>query len=77
MARDLVSGETVYLGRNGDWTRDRDFALLIDDATTADLHLLDAEARAHEVMAPHLADAPDRRRVRAPGRGLPLIQIKA
>jgi hypothetical protein len=57
MATDLVSGETVYLGRNGDWTRDRDFALLIDDATTADLHLLDAEARAHEVMAPHLTDA--------------------
>jgi hypothetical protein len=57
VARDLISGETVYLGRNGDWTRDADFALLIDDATTAELHLLDAEARAHEVAAPHLAEA--------------------
>jgi len=56
-ATDLVTGETVYLGPNGDWTRDPRQALLIDDAMTAELHLLDAEARAHEVSAPRLAVA--------------------
>ncbi len=56
-AKDIVTGDTVYLGRNGDWTRDLSFALRIEDAMTGDLHLLDAEARAHEVTAPHLAEA--------------------
>jgi hypothetical protein len=56
-ARDLLTGETVYLGRNGDWTRDPALALRIEDTTTGDLHLLDAEARAHEVTAPRLAEA--------------------
>jgi hypothetical protein len=53
-ATDLVTGETVYLGPNGDWTRDPSRALEIADAMTAELHLLDAEARAHEVTAPRL-----------------------
>ena len=58
-ATDLVAGDTVYLGRNGDWTRDPASALKIEDATTAGLHLLDAEARAHEVRSPHLAAVAD------------------
>jgi len=56
-ATDLVTGETVYLGPNGDWTRDPRRALGIMDAMTAELHLLDAEARAHEVTAPRLTEA--------------------
>ncbi len=56
-AKDVVTGDTVYLARNGGWTRDPGFALKIEDATTGDLHLLDAEARGHEVTSPHLADA--------------------
>jgi hypothetical protein len=55
-AKDVVTGDTVYLGRNGDWTRDPALALRIEDASTGDLHLLDAEARAHEVSAPYLAE---------------------
>ena len=56
-AKDVVTGDTVYLSKNGDWTRDPTFARRIEDATTGDLHLLDAEARAHEVTAPRLAEA--------------------
>jgi hypothetical protein len=56
-AKDIITGDTVYLDGNGDWTRDKARALRIEDALTADLHLLDAEARAHEVSAPHLAEA--------------------
>jgi len=55
-ATDLMTGETVYLGRDGGWTRDRARALRIDDEFTGALHLLDAEARGHEVSAPRLAE---------------------
>ena len=56
-ATDLITGDTVYLGRNGDWTREPGAALVIEDASSADLHLLDAEARGHEVSAPYLTEA--------------------
>ena len=56
-AKDIITGDTVYLDGNGDWTRDKAHALRIEDALTADLHMLDAEARGHEVSAPYLAEA--------------------
>lgn len=56
-ARDILTGETVYLGHDGGWTRDPARALRIEDDMTGDLHLLDAEARGHEVTAPRLAES--------------------
>jgi hypothetical protein len=56
-ARDILTGDTVYLGQDGFWTRDPACALRIEDDMTGDLHLLDAEARGHEVTAPRLAEA--------------------
>jgi hypothetical protein len=52
-----LTGDTVYLGQDGFWTRDPACALRIEDDMTGDLHLLDAEARGHEVTAPRLAEA--------------------
>jgi hypothetical protein len=34
-AKDLITGDTVYLDGNGDWTRDKAHALRIEDALTA------------------------------------------
>ncbi|MFW5641625.1 MAG: DUF2849 domain-containing protein [Roseicyclus sp.] len=56
-ANDVLTGDIVYLGHDGGWTRDPARALRIEDETTGDLHLLDAEARGHEVTAPRLAEA--------------------
>jgi hypothetical protein len=56
-ANDILTGDVVYLGHDGGWTRDPARALPIEDEMTGDLHLLDAEARGHEVTAPRLAEA--------------------
>lgn len=56
-ANALVEGDVVYLDARGQWTRRPAEALLIEDEADAALHLLDAEARAHEVVGPYLADA--------------------
>ncbi|MGP1355188.1 DUF2849 domain-containing protein [Roseicyclus sp.] len=56
-ANDLLQGDAVWLDRNGQWTRHHSEALLIEDEGSAQLHLLDAEARGHEVVGPYLADA--------------------
>ncbi|GAA5078822.1 DUF2849 domain-containing protein [Roseibacterium beibuensis] len=56
-ANDLLLGDAVWLAPDGSWTRHMSEALLIEDQASADLHLLDAEARGHEVVGPYLADA--------------------
>ncbi len=56
-ANALLEGDVVWLDASGHWTRQMARAALIEDAATAELHLLDAHARAHEVVGPYLADA--------------------
>lgn len=56
-AHALAEGGTVWLDADGQWTRREADAVLIEDAATADLFLLDAEARGHEVAGAHLVDA--------------------
>ena len=56
-ANALLEADVVYLAPDGGWTRQHDKALLITDAATAELHLLDAAARGHEVVGAYLADA--------------------
>jgi hypothetical protein len=56
-ANALLEGDVVYLAPDGGWTRHHAHALMITDAVTAELHLLDATARGHEVVGAYLADA--------------------
>jgi hypothetical protein len=56
-ANALLQGDVVYLTHDGEWTRRHAEAELIEDAGLADLRLLDAEARGHEVVGAYLADA--------------------
>ncbi|MEJ6391705.1 DUF2849 domain-containing protein [Gymnodinialimonas sp. 2305UL16-5] len=56
-ANALLEGDVVYLTHQGDWTRHHHEADLIEDQATADLRLLEAQAQAHEVVGPYLADA--------------------
>ena len=56
-ANDLMLGDVVYLSADGGWTRRHEDAELIEDQGTAELKLLDAEARGHEVVGAYLADA--------------------
>ena len=55
-ANALMEGDVVYLSRHGDWTRDLAQADLIEDHGTAEIRLLEAQALAHEVVGPYLAD---------------------
>lgn len=55
-ANALLEGDVVYLTANGDWTRHLSEAELLTDQGLADLKLLDAEARGHEVVGAYLAD---------------------
>jgi hypothetical protein len=55
-ANALFEGDVVYLAADGDWTRALSKADLFTNEATAALALLDAEARAHEVVGPYLAD---------------------
>ena len=56
-ANALLEGDVVYLTQQGHWTRNHAEADLIEDAATADIRLLEAQALAHEVVGPYLADA--------------------
>ena len=56
-ANALLEGDVVWLAADGHWTRQMDEAALIEDEASAELHLLDAHARAHEVVGPYLAEA--------------------
>ena len=55
-ANALFEGDVVYLAADGDWTRRLAQADLFTNEAAAALALLDAEARAHEVVGPYLAD---------------------
>jgi len=52
----LLEGDVIYLDATGEWTRDLAQARVFTDAAEADLHLLDAQARAHEIVGAYLAD---------------------
>lgn len=56
-ANALLEGDVVYMTAAGHWTRHHAEAELIEDAATAELRLLDAEARGHEVVGAYLAEA--------------------
>jgi hypothetical protein len=56
-ANDLLTGEVVYLTADDRWTPHHHEAELIEDEAEAQLRLLAAEARAHEVVGAYLADA--------------------
>ncbi|ABD54691.1 DUF2849 domain-containing protein [Jannaschia sp. CCS1] len=56
-ANALLEGDVVYLTKQGHWTRLHAEADLIEDQATADIRLLEAQALAHEVVGPYLADA--------------------
>jgi hypothetical protein len=56
-ANALLEGDVVYLTADGAWTRHHAEAELIEDQATADLRLLEAAARGHEVVGAYLADA--------------------
>ena len=56
-ANALLEGDVVYLTKDGHWTRHHAEAHLIEDAVTADIRLTEAQALAHEVVGPYLADA--------------------
>jgi len=56
-ANALLEGDVVWLARDGHWTRKLEEAELIEDEVTGELHLLDADARAHEVVGAYLAEA--------------------
>jgi hypothetical protein len=78
-AKDIITGDTVYLDGNGDWTRDKaQFALRIEDALTTAICTCwmprRAPTRSRPRTWPRRTDPP---RQRAPGPTLPLIQIKA
>lgn len=53
----LIEGDAVWLAADDSWTRDIAEAELIDDPAHADIRLIDALARASEVVGPYLADA--------------------
>jgi hypothetical protein len=55
-ANDLLTGDVVWLGRDGLWTRDLARAAVAEDVETADRLLGAATARPHEVVGPFLAD---------------------
>ena len=56
-ANALLEGDTVWLTADDRWTRRMSEAELIEDEAHAQLRLLDAEARAAEVVGAYLADA--------------------
>lgn len=56
-ANALLEGDVVYLTEDDRWTRAHNEAELIEDEAHAQIRLLDAGARAAEVVGPYLADA--------------------
>jgi len=55
-ANALLEGDVVYLTAEDRWTRDLAEAELLTDEADADLRLLQAQARADEVVGVYLAD---------------------
>ena len=56
-ANALIEGDVVYLTADDRWTRIHAEAELIEDEAHAQIRLLDAEARAGEIVGAYLADA--------------------
>lgn len=55
-ANALLEGDVIYLDAKSEWVRDLQDAEVLTDQATADLKLLEAEARAHETVGVYLAD---------------------
>lgn len=56
-ANHLLEGDVVYLTADDAWTRELREAELITDEAHGQIRLLDAQARAHEIVGAYLADA--------------------
>ncbi|WP_425052640.1 DUF2849 domain-containing protein [Psychromarinibacter sp. S121] len=56
-ANALLEGDVVYLTADDTWTRDHAQAELIEDEAHAQIRLVDASARADEIVGAYLADA--------------------
>ncbi|MAQ86447.1 DUF2849 domain-containing protein [Psychromarinibacter halotolerans] len=56
-ANALLEGDVVYLTADDTWTRDHAQAELIEDEAHAQIRLVDASARANEIVGAYLADA--------------------
>jgi len=56
-ANALIEGDVVYLTADDRWSRRLDEAELIEDEAHAQIRLLDAGARQHEVVGAYLAEA--------------------
>ncbi len=55
-ANALLEGDVVYLDATGEWARDLQDADVLEDQASAELKLLEAEARSHEAVGVYLAD---------------------
>jgi hypothetical protein len=56
-AHALLEGDAVWFTEDDTWTRDMAKAELLTDEAHADLRLLEANARKHEIAGAYLADA--------------------
>ena len=56
-ANALLEGDAVWLTEADTWTRDIREAELLTDEAHADLRLLEAQSRSHEIAGAYLADA--------------------
>ena len=63
-ANHLLDGDVIYLAANDTWVRNLTDAEVLTDEAHAQLRLLDAQARASEIVGAYLADV-------APGIGGP------
>ena len=52
----LMDGDVIYLTLDDSWTRDLAQAEILDDEAHADLRLIDAAARVHEIVGAYLTD---------------------
>jgi len=55
-ANALIEGDVVYLAADDRWVRQLAQAEMLTDEADADLRLLQAQARAHEIVGAYLAD---------------------
>ncbi len=55
-ANALLEGDVVYLDQKSEWVRDLQDAEVVTDEASAELKLLEAEARGHEAVGVYLAD---------------------
>ncbi len=56
-ANALLEGDVVWLTEDDQWTRKISEAELLTDQAHADLRLIEAQARANEIVGAYLADA--------------------